>query len=1172
MYKFTLLTFSLLAFAPALTWGATGAHTWADSSVLSEGYWVKVSLDEGKDGIYQITYSQLRNWGFSNPSQVGVYGYGGHVLTESFAEGHTDDLPEVAVLHDSSHERIVFYGQGLTEWTRSGDTYSHRTHPYATKAYYFLHQKESGTAPLGLDTLASNPTVPADTLTDYDECWLHEVDYVNLGETGRAWYGESFLTTQTQSFALPEESWLSGHTFKAGTARLSVTMAAHATSTSTFAVRVGSENVGSKTIAATSNSYAFGAEATYSGSLTDMAALKGAQVRITYTPGSASPSVARLDYIRMQGKCSLEASKSEPFLLFRNAKASSAGDVAYKIAGLDKNMQIWDVTSPLAPKVQSLEAEVGASGTGVFIPTTAGVNEYAVVNLAGTFLTVSRAGTVSNQNLHAQQPVNLVVLAPSGLKSYAQQLADYRMEHDSLTSVVVTPEQVYNEYSSGVPDVTAVRLFLKQLYDRGKGDSGDLMYLLLFGDGSYDNRTASESNTMLLTYQTEASLVETSSCVSDDYFGFLDDDEGGKKDASGRYSISSDRLDIGIGRLPVSTTSDAANVLAKILRYDSESQMGSWKNRLCFLSDDDKMDNSGTDSPNLHMKHNDQLIKSLLDDGHYEYMYQKIYLAAYQQSSSTSGTDYPDARKDLNRALQQGCLLMNYAGHGSSQNITHEMLMSVSSASQLNMKHLPVWITASCDVSRYDGKNESLGEALLLNPNGGAAALVSTTRVVYASQNLRLNQAMIDHLFDRHADGTRYRLGDILRVAKTSLGSDYNKLNFCLMGDPSMTLAFPEHEMVVDSIGGNFEALSQVTVAGHVLKTGSSEIDTTFNGLVYPTVYDAEDSLTADKGIYQEPVYTFTSRTRKAFAGRDLVRGGKFRFTFTVPQDISYSDGSGLLNLYACSEDGAEAQGYYNDFVLKAGHTSADADTVPPVIIACFLDKETFRSGDKVGLTPYFCAEVSDSSGINATGNGIGHDISLYVECLSNPLVANRHYVLNDYFTTYTGNAGHGNVRYSLDDLSEGRYKATFRVWDVYNNFSTRSFEFTVSGANRPEIALLQAYPSPVRQGETVTFRVLHNRPESADQLRLQVYTQTGVKVLDTSASSSSANVVYLQDGATSPSQLNDDLNADETSHLMGASTITWTASVAPGVYVYKAYLSAGSDEATTQSKILMVY
>lgn len=1165
----------ILVFLPLHVWGASiGIHTWAETSALAEGNWVKISLNDTEDGIYQITYSQLRSWGFSNPSQVGLYGFGGHTLNESFREDHIDDLPEVAVFHDTDRQRILFYGRGMTTWSYKNEQqgWLQRQHPYATTAFYFLHQK-SGETSLQMASHPSSTEQPSMTLREYDEYWLHETESSNLGESGRQWYGESFLNTKSQTFTLPENPRLKGHILKAGTALLTVNFVARAAASTSFTVRINKKSVGAGTINATTNTYAFGSEGTLQTQLDSISSLDGASVGITFNPNSSTPSVARLNYIRLQGKCALEASSAEAFMLFRNSEAKNKR-VAYALSGLNGKMQVWDVTSPTDVFRQELIDDT------LFVPQQNGIREYAIVNLASNdFSGVSLVGSVKNQNLHALESVNMVILTAPAYVKQAEELASYRRQHDGLSVLIVTPELIYNEYASGVPDATAIRLFLKHLYEKGLRSevSPQLRYLLLFGDGHYDNRAAARTSNYLPCYEGEASLIGTSSYVCDDYFGFLDDEEGGRTDATGSIVIMADGIDIGVGRLPVRTSLQATELVKKIISYDS-NQYGSWKNRICFLSDDDKIEQSGSDSPQLHMKHNDQLEELLNKAGHNEYMYQKIYLPAYVQATTASGTDYPDARKEFNNTLQQGALIVNYAGHGSSNNITHEQIMSTQQASQLRMKHLPVWITASCDVSRWDADETSMGETLLLNPNGGASALISTTRVVYAAPNLTLNKAIINHLFDRHADGTRYRIGDILRSAKVALGSESNKLSFCLLGDPSMTLAYPEQKMVVDSIQGEFSSLSKVTVFGHIQKLGSEEIDSTFHGLVFPTVFDAPETITADKGLWQssssteDVPYTFQCRTRKIFSGRDNVEKGKFSFSFRVPQDLSGLPGNGMINLYACSEEGREGNGYYNDFSLKANDADNHVDTLGPTLLSCFLESPEFKSGDVVGTTPFFYAEVIDQSGINATGASVGHDVSLTIQSLSNPLIAIRQINLNNYYTSFTGSYTRGNVKYQLSDLEEGTYRAMFRVWDIYNNATTYTFDFTVSSKTHPEIALIQAYPSPVKQGDKVTFRLLHNRPESADQLRLQVYTQTGVKVLDETTMSNSCEVVYLQPGATNKTQISKALNADETNQLMGSTTFTWNANVVPGVYVYRAYLTAGGEETASKSQHLIVY
>jgi hypothetical protein len=1151
-------------------------HTFADHSLLAEGTWVKVALGGDEDGVYQITYSQLRSWGFSRPEQVCVYGYGGHELDEAFSTGHADDLPEVAVYHDAARQRLLFYGQGLVRWDYRNATYRYvqRQNTYATQSTYFLHEK--ATAPLAMDTLpAGTPNRSATGATLYDERLLHEAETTNVGQTGREWYGESLLytTSLTQSFAIDG--------IADSTALLTVRAAANAGGSTTLRVLAqtasdqATHTVGTGTIAAPANSYYKACETTINASTPAYGPTL--RVSVTHQRGSYAVTRANLDYIRLQFRRKIALYDAD-FTLFRRTPAATSQ--SYLIEGYDAaTMQVWDVTQPTDIALQQVtEGAFAASAVG---------HEYALVHTSGSFPGVTYVGHVENQDLHGMETPQLVIIAAPLHLEQARRLAEYRRTRDSLSVAVVTPAQVYNEFSSGRPDATAYRLLMKMLYDRSQANPvGGLRYLLLFGDGSYNNRKAGTSNNLLLTYQSDASLIETSSQVCDDYFGFLDDTEGGRRDNSYRYTINQDALDIGIGRLPVRTATEATAVVDKIISYSNNTYYGAWKNRLCFLADDDKIDGSASDSPNLHMSHADEMVSLLQKKGYDEFTFQKIYLAAYKQTTVASGTSYPEASKEFLDALKQGLLLVNYSGHGNTTSITHEGLMTSATASSLSMRYLPLWITATCDFSRYDDDDTSCGEQLLLNPDGGAIALISTTRVVYASENLLINRGVINRVFDKTDTGQRARLGDVIREAKVDLGSNTNKLNFCLLGDPTLSLVVPQSTVHIDSINGQpvgtqpvtLPALSRVTLSGHISADESTAVDTTFNGLVYPTLYDAAETVTANKGVHQDPVFSFETRTRKIFSGREVVRNGRFDCSFIVPQDLLYSDGTGLINLYACDADGSEANGSYSNFYLQGLNTNHDLDTLGPTIRLLTLDGLTtdeLATGKPVGTTPYFSVEVYDASGFNTTGNGIGHDVSLTLQSQTAPLAVATQHILNDYFTGNTGDPTTGHVRFSLSTLDAGTYTATFRISDVYNNTSAQSFTFTVSATTPPETALIQAYPSPAEPGETVTFRVLHNRPESDTQVRVQVYTQGGVKVWEGTSTGGSAEVVYTADGAPAYA-LATELNSDEHNTFYGASTLQWTPStaghtLAPGLYIYRAYIStAGSSEAT-KSQLLLI-
>ena len=1116
---------------------AQSSHVFAPESVLSKGRWFKIALEGQDDGIFQISYSQIKALGINNIENVGVYGFGGHCLDEDFSTGHIDDLPEIAIYHDHANKRILFYGQGLVDWRYEDQRFIHTQNTYATQACYFIHEKE--TEALQMQETASGEDFDEEVAYS-DAHLLHEQELVSIGKTGRELYGESFQHNQSQTISFSES-------LLAGTVRLTANFAALSPNASAFTVKNGDSVIGTASVKGSSSAYtyAIGTSLSEEFSLEEETA---PSFRIVYQP-NGSVKNAHLNYIRLEGQQKIALAKGQGSFLFRNVRSAEAL-VRYTIEGLaGSQWTVWDVTDPLNAKIQDTD-ENG------FVATSIGLKEYALVDLNSKgFSNVSIIGEVENQNLHSIGETDMVIVAPQGLKAQAQRLAAFRQEHDQMQVVVVTPQQIYNEYSSGTADATAVRLLMKQVFtdkqDRSKKKGG---YLLMFGDGHYNNRKIEGNANYLISYETSESLVETGSTVCDDYFGFLDDNEGGKKDQNGYYQISSDIADIGIGRIPVHSAKDAENVVDKIIDYSSNYHYGNWKNRLVFLSDDDKISDAATDSPNSHMRHNDLVIDILQNQqGHKEFVYQKIYLPAYTQTTTASGTDYPDARKQFMEALQKGSLVVNYAGHGASNSITHEMLMTTDKASQLNMKNLPLWITASCDITRWDSDDESMGEALLLNDNGGAIALISTVRVVYAQQNLSLNTAIARCLFKRKADGTRYRLGDILMEAKQSLSSDYNKLNFCLMGDPSMILSYPEYQMEITDIDYG----EKTTLKGRVILPETGETASGFNGLVYPTIYDASDTITADKGLFQEPVYRFATRTRKIFSGRDIIRDGLFEFSFITPLDASAHTNDGLVSLYACDESNNEGNGFFENMTIHQGESQTKTDTIGPEIRKIFVNWPDFKSGDEVGPTPYFCAEVHDESGFNVTGNNVGHDISLTIRCLSNTILGVKQYALNDYLATSIGDPTTGNVKFSVPELSNGEYELTFKVWDSFNNSATSTIRITVSDKHIQSPVLVQAFPTPVAQGEAVTIRVLHNLPESPTTIRLQVYAQTGTKVYDCSMSTTSSEIQLLD-------------QEDETS-FVGASAIKWTANVVPGVYLYRVYLSSGTSDTASESKKILV-
>ena len=752
-------------------------------------------------------------------------------------------------------------------------------------------------------------------------------------------------------------------------------------------------------------------------------------------------------------------------------------------------------------------------------------------------------GEVVNQNLHALPQQDMIIIAQPNFTTQAERLAEAHRTKDNLTVRVVTPEAIYNEFSSGTPDATAYRRFMKMFYDRQTSEADAPKYLLLFGDGSFDNRRLTSAwksvdmSNMLLTYQTENSL-SSQSYVIDDYFGFLDD-------ADNKKSLQNKKLCLGIGRFPIRTVEQATQMVDKVISYMENKNTGSWKNNLCFMADD----GSNTDGfMTEHMEFADQLA-GYVESEHPEFLVNKLYYDAYKKDM-TAGT-YPDVRSGLQKLLKDGLLLFNYTGHGGTTALSDEKVLTQTDINQFTYTHLPVWVTATCDFTRFDDLNTSAGEDVFLNKSSGGIALFTTVRVAYSRPNFPINDNVIRNLFERN-NGRRRTLGEVMQATKNTLSSVY-KLGFCLIGDPAVKMAYPEFGMKVTTVNGqsvdgnsiSFKALEKITVEGEVLDA-SGQLVTDFTGIVNPTVKDSKVTVTCLKNSNKDdsPAFTFTDYPNTIFIGNDSVRNGKFSFTFTVPKDISYSNLQGKMNLYAVdTESGNEAQGNFDNFIVGGTSDTAETDTIGPEIRALYLNDTTFVDGGQVNTTPYFVAELWDKSGVNITGSSVGHDMMLVID--ESTVLS---YNLNSYYELLPGEEGTGIVKFPIPALEPGKHTAEFWVWDILNNSTVRTFTFEVVEGLKPFLFDVIATPGIAR--EQVTFHLMHNRPESRMRVGIMVYDLAGRQLWK-----------HEESG---------------TSGLFENYTVSWDltsggARMRPGVYIYRAAISTDNSKDATKARKFII-
>ncbi|HQK70687.1 MAG TPA: type IX secretion system sortase PorU [Bacteroidales bacterium] len=1072
---------ALNAYAFPLTQAA--GEKFADESVLATGKWFKIAVID--EGVYRIPFSTLQKLGLTNPANPRIYGNNFGQLSYYNDSPKPDDLKEIAILLVTGTDGIfnegdylLFYAQSTHRWKydRSTDSYRFIRHNYSDTAYYFLTSSPSPGK--YITTVPSLVSAPDYTSFSHDALFIHEIESENLLKSGREWYQPVSALSGIQ--IRPGFSGLvTGEELKyrlrvLGRSSVPVMFRLYEGETIHAAVLVPEVNLFSTT-------GIFARDVTISGTLTPSSQNPSFEVKF-YNNGEQSAK-GWLDYLELQGRANTAFNGKT--LIFSDSRSVAPGRITeFNVKSSSASISIWDVTNPFEP------VNIQFEKTGDYCRfriSTDSIRKFIVFSYDGTITPVINSVPVPNQNLHASPEADMVIVTHPLFYQHAVKLAGIHNSNSGLTSIIVTPEEIYNEFSGGIPDIVAIRNFLRMKFLKQSGTSHPLKYLLLFGDGSYDNKKLPPRNPNFIpTYQSQNSTIVTSSFVSDDFYGLLEDGEG---EATGTE-------DIGIGRFPVIDTMQASVILSKIIRYMDPSNGGDWRNMVVLTADDE--------DSNTHMNDSEGL-SSLIETKYPEINIEKIYLDAFRQVTSINGQSYPDVEKAINDRINSGCIIFNYLGHGNEVGLAHERVVRTQSVnSWKNDGKLPLFITATCEFSRFDDAElnpftgemtakSSAGEMVLLNPDGGGIALMSTTRVVYSAPNYTLNRNIMYYAFERDSTGELLRLGDVIRLAKNNSGSGMNKRNFTLLGDPALRLAYPWHGRVVtDSINGvsitsftdTLKAVSVVTVSGHIEDNKGNYLND-FNGLIFPVVFDKSRKIKTLANDGGQPM-EFYVQNSIVFSGKTKVNNGRFRFSFIVPRDIDYSFGNGKISYYA-KNDKTDMNGAFSNFIIGGFSSLARIDTTGPEI-RLFLNDTLFRNGDISDSNPVLLAKISDLSGINTTGAGIGHDITAWLD-----EERNSSFSLNNYFETDMDNYTRGTVKYRLNNISEGVHTLSLKAWDNFNNSAVATLKFVVRSEGKFIINDVSNYPNPVTS--YTYFTAGHNRPDKDLYIIIEIFDMSGRKV-----------------------------------------------------------------------------
>ncbi len=693
-------------------------------------------------------------------------------------------------------------------------------------------------------------------------------------------------------------------------------------------------------------------------------------ITYNFTPGSSSAQ-GWVDWFEVFCRSNLVFNNNTQ-LQFRDWLSVGAGSVARFTLQNAATAQVWDVTNPADPQNMTMVVN-GAEAS--FVNNASALHEYCA--FSNTFLLPEALGKTSNQNLHNSQPADLLIVAYPTLLAQAQRIALFHQQKDNLTSVAVTTEQVFNEFSSGMADPSALRDFVKMFYDKAGTDTTRRpKYLLLLGDASFDYKNRIKNNSNLVpAYENNLSLDPLSTYTSDDFFGFLDDNE------DINATTITNLLDIGIGRIPAQTPEQAKAWVDKLFAYTDAKSLGPWRNEQTFIADDQDQ--------NLHLNDAESITTAAAGTSPL-FLQNKIYLDAYTQTSTPAGSRYPEVNLAINNQVQNGTLIWNYNGHGSYTRLAEEVVLEKTIADSWNNGYrLPLFITATCDFAPYDNPViNSLGENILLREKTGAIALMTTTRLVFAFSNRIMNRNYLQTALQPGADGVYPSLGEAVKRAKNftyQTQSDIvNNRKFTLLGDPALTLAFPKYRIQTTTINGTapgsqpdtLKALEKYNIGGAVTDATGNAL-ANFNGTVYATVFDKAQSLSTRANDADSYAQSFQVQRNQLFKGKVKVVNGKFDFSFIVPKDINYQLGNGKISYYADNGQ-LDGNGNFNGF-LVGGSQGVSSDNTGPVVKA-YLNDERFISGSIVNATPVLICKLSDSSGINIVGSGIGHDITAILD------------------------------------------------------------------------------------------------------------------------------------------------------------------------------------------------
>jgi peptidase C25-like protein len=1054
-----------------------------ENSVLASGTWLKLAVNT--TSINKITYQDLQSYGLNpgdiDPTTIRLFNNGSGMLPQAISSTRVKDLNEVAISvvgqGDGSfdvNDYILFYANGpdFIEYDSISNVFNYQKHLFSNFNYYFLNFNQSSGK-----RVAEQALQPAGTIiTSAYDVYTHEEELINILHSGRKWFGEKFDLETTQSFLTDQDNI-------DGTSNIVLVSSVMSSSLrdANFKVKLNGVEIGSQPIGANpEGTYAKKGTARVDTFTISKNMIDDKPLEITYF-FEKEFGVGYLDYFLIQTKRKLRYA-DEP-LRFYTGDLNNQGNITFSISDCPSGLVLWDISD------HNNITEVNYSQTGTTITFNASGTSTSFVLFDP--LAIQRkpesSRQIANQNLHARSSTDLLIVAPAIFQSHANIIADLRSA-EGLTVKIVTPDQIFNEFSSGMPDITAIRDYAKYLYD-----NAGLKYLLMFGKGTYDPKDILSSQlNQIVIYESRNSLQPLATYGSDDYLGFMDDDEGEwTESSSGDHT-----MDIGVGRIPVVNEIEADNYISKLISYQNKEAIGPWRKEVSFVAENGDQ--------NIHQRDAERLA-TLIDTTYAAFNTNKIYIDAYQIEVNPGSMRAPLANEAIYDAINRGTLIINYTGHGNEVQWAKSRVFDKNVIDSLeNSTYLPLFVTATCEFGRHDDVGErSGGEDLLVKKETGAIATITTARPVFSSSNYRLNLAFYQQVFEKN-DGQYRRLGDIFIDTKNNSLNGVLNRNFSLLGDPSMRLSYAGQIITIDSLNGmpitnadTLSSLEELTFTGYV-RNADLSVDKSFNGVAEISFLDKPSKAQTLGNLGGTP-FVYNIQDNILFRGKASIINGRFSFTTILPKDISYNPANAKLTLYASSADLInDASGANIDILVGKSSNNPIVDTTPPEI-RLFLGDTSFINGGVVNPNTLLIANLFDENGINTSNKQVGHSIT-YTLDKGEPVI------LDKFYSSVKDNYRQGWIYYNLPPLSEGNHVISFTAWDTSNNSTTTEVEFFVSENGLIVISDLSNYPNPMLDNTTFTFS--HNLTGEEVEITLEIVNVSGQMIYKQTRSYISAPTV----------------------------------------------------------------